>query len=420
MRGYTCTVAGLSCQPLPKGTNLITVDPIDKVTVPGAVIAGQYEVVRTLGEGAMGAVVLARDQALDRAVALKFLKPAVSDLFDSDRRFQQEARLLSRLSHPNVVTIYSFGEDENGVRYIAMEYIEGHTLEPHIEQDFLLPLDDLAHVVDQIASALAEAHDRGVIHRDIKPGNILLTSVGADQRYAKVVDFGLAKASESAAEGFGSSAAVSTQERGLALGTPAYISPEQALGTQVDARADVYGLAALIVRLLTGSLLFPGAQGAAQMLIAHATKPPPPISELGKWRGFEPGSALERVLLRALEKRPAHRYHNISVFSTEFVEAIYALRRAAPVGVFSLTESAALSTVLPDDALEQTLVGTEAAPIVESTATWSQQAVLLVSLDRLWSRDEDLGADEALDVMATVAARLQQAVREAGVEPRAG
>ena len=368
----------------------------------------------------MGAVALARDLALDRAVALKFLKAVVSARFDVDRQFQQEARLLSRLSHSNVVTIYSFGEDDRGVRYIAMEYIEGNTLEPRVERDFLLPLPTTAHVVRQIGSALSEAHARGVIHRDIKPGNILLTSHGDDNHYVKVVDFGLAKASEVASEGMLESLASGTAENGLALGTPAYISPEQATGSRVDHRADIYGLAAVVMRLLTGSLVFPGLSAASELLLAHVTRPPKLLSELGSWRGFEPDSRLERVLSKGLAKKVGERYQSVGHFCSDVVDAIMELEGHAPKELF-LDGGATVERGFTElDALNETMVGDAEAGPLDGPVVWSQTAVLVVILNGIWEQDDSLAAEDAIDVIATLAARLQHAVREAGGRSQGG
>jgi tetratricopeptide (TPR) repeat protein len=368
----------------------------------------------------MGAVVLARDLTLDRAVALKFLKPVVSDRFDGDRRFQQEARLLSRLSHSNVVTVYSFGEDERGVRYIAMEYVEGHTLEPRVEKDFLLPLSVAAHVIRQIGSALAEAHKRGVVHRDVKPGNILLTSQGDDNHYVKVVDFGLAKISEGAPGSASSDAGGTAAEKGMALGTPAYIAPEQALVIRVDHRADIYGLAVVVMRLLTGSHLFPGVTGATDLLVAHVTAPPALLSELGEWRGFRRGSNLEMVLSRGLAKKAEDRYQGVNQFCSALVGGITELQSDSSSEVFVVGDSNVQHEPMEYDAFNATMVGEAFLESDSSPTTWTQTAVLVVALDRLWLEDESLGGEDAIDVVATVAARLQHAVREAGGRSQGG
>lgn len=365
----------------------------------------------------MGAVVLARDLTLDRAVALKFLKPVVSDRLDIDRRFQQEARLLSRLSHSNVVTVYSFGEDERGVRYIAMEYIEGHTLEPCVEKDFLLPLPVASHVIRQIGSALSEAHKRGVVHRDVKPGNILLTSQGDDNHYVKVVDFGLAKISEGASEADGADGGA---EHGLALGTPAYISPEQAIGGRVDHRADIYGLAAVVMRLLTGERLFPGVNGATELLLAHVRTPPGLLSDLGAWRGFLPGSRLEQVLSRGLAKKAEDRYQDVKQFCSALVDGIAEFEPDPSAEVFLVGDAAREREPNELDAFNATLIGQAFIDSESSPTTWTQTAVLVVALDRLWLEDESLGGEDAIDVVATVAARLQHAVREAGGRSQGG
>jgi serine/threonine protein kinase len=262
---------------------------------PGTLIGEHYQVVKLLGQGGMGAVLLVQDRMLGRYLALKVLRPEMSERLESDAHFRQEARMLSRLSHPNIVTIHSFGTTADGMNYITMEYVEGRTLE-----DLALDPQVLAHVIQQVCNGLAEAHSRGIVHRDIKPANILLTSVAGVSHFAKVVDFGLAQIREE--HGDGQRPITLTQENKV-VGTPAYMSPEQAMGRSVDARSDIYSLGVVALEMLTGALPFE-ADTHFQMLSAHCREPPALPSALKPEAGFEVDGPMDTFIARALRKAP--------------------------------------------------------------------------------------------------------------------
>src|SRR6185369_9967286 len=207
---------------------------------------GNYQIEKLLGAGGMGEVYLARDTKLGRLVALKVLP--LPFVVDGDRlsRFQREARALSALNHPNLVTIYEVGEDK-GLHFIAMELVEGKTLSSFRDK---LSLKELLPIIAQVAEALGAAHQAGIIHRDVKPDNVMVRPDG----YAKVLDFGLVKLTEvEPAPG----TAAQTQ-LGIAMGTLAYMSPEQASGEQVDHRTDIWSLGVVIYELATGQKPFTG------------------------------------------------------------------------------------------------------------------------------------------------------------------
>jgi serine/threonine protein kinase len=201
-------------------------------------IAGRYRIERPLGHGAMSTVDLARDLELDREVALKRLAENLSRDDELRARFQREARLAARLAHPNVVRIYDVGEDEDGRPFIAMEYVEGETLAELVARRGPLPAQEVTQLGVQIARALAAAHEAGLVHRDVKPQNLLLQNDGV----LKLGDFGVA---------FGLEGTRLTMA-GTVLGTAAYLAPEQARGEEVTAAADVYGAGAVLYELLTG------------------------------------------------------------------------------------------------------------------------------------------------------------------------
>ncbi len=253
-----------------------------------------YKIEKLLGAGGMGEVYLARDSKLNRLVALKILPWQF--VADSERsaRFQREARALSALNHPNLVTIYEFGE-ANGVHFIAMEFVEGQNLASSQEK---LSLRESLSLVAQIAEALAAAHQAGIVHRDIKPGNITVRPDG----YAKVLDFGLVKLNEVAA----GEDAVSTQV-GIAMGTLFYMSPEQASGEAVDHRTDIWSLGVLLYELVTGSKPFKGETRQATINAILSSEPKAATAIDGTLP-----SDVDLILNKALEKDRELRYQTSS------------------------------------------------------------------------------------------------------------
>jgi serine/threonine protein kinase len=259
---------------------------------------GPYEIVALLGAGGMGEVYRARDPRLERTVAIKILPPQLAQSDAYRQRFQREARAASALSHPNIAHIYDVGEQE-GTHFIAMEFVEGESLSTLVARGPLEP-DRVAEVGAQMASALEEAHSRGIVHRDIKSANAVVSAQGQ----VKVLDFGLARQVRDGAALLDSG--VSTEahtQAGVVLGTVPYMSPEQALGQPVDARTDIFSLGVVLYELATGRLPFTG-NTANQTIdrICHAT--PEPITGLNR----QVPEALERIVAKCLEKDRERRY----------------------------------------------------------------------------------------------------------------
>jgi TolB-like protein/Tfp pilus assembly protein PilF len=266
---------------------------------------GHFEVIEKIGTGGMGVVYKARDLSLDRLVALKFLPPAVSQDEEAVARLVREAQTASALDHPNICTIYEVSQTPEGQMFIAMGYYEGETLAQRLRQG-PLPVATATHVATEVAEGLAKAHRHGVIHRDVKPGNIIFTSEGS----AKILDFGLAK--------FGDSLAL-TRTR-TTVGTINYMSPEQLQGDPVDHRADIWAWGIVFYQMLTGRLPFRGEQHGAVM---HSILNEP--LDLNLLLGGTVPSGLIRILSRALEKSPVERY-------SQMTEALLEIRTAIGTG----------------------------------------------------------------------------------------
>ncbi len=271
--------------PIPHGRRTMAVS---------AKLIGKYEIIQEIGRGGFAVVYQARDVELDRIVALKVLRPALSDDPDFVARFKQEARAVARLQHPNIVIVYDATQID-GQLIIAMQYVEGRTLRDELQAQSLLPLDRTLAILEQIASALDYAHQRGVVHRDVKPANILLEREG-DHLRVKLTDFGLARSLEASPQ--------LTQTLSI-MGTPAYMAPEQ-----LDARkrgditgaTDVYALGVVTYEMLCGHPPFEGETLA--VMRAHAFDQPPSLLESVP----DLGADLDAVVLRALNKTPATRY----------------------------------------------------------------------------------------------------------------
>ncbi|MFT4705402.1 MAG: tetratricopeptide (TPR) repeat protein [Bradymonadia bacterium] len=277
------------------------------------VVADRYHVVELLGAGGIGTVYRAVQHPLEREVALKMLRPEVSQKADMRRRFQREARAVATLSHPNIAAVYDFGVDRTDQLYMAMELVEGESLEQLVARQ-PLTVDVIAAVFSQVLTGLAHAHARGVIHRDIKPANILIARDESGYPHVKIVDFGIASLTGLAGHNDPHSTG-----HGEVVGTPHYMAPEQARGSRhISATADLYALALTLYWALTGDVAFHGAT-PLDILSSQIKDAPPPVVVRA---GLEVSPRIETLIHQALEKKPADRVPSAAAFRTELAAII--------------------------------------------------------------------------------------------------
>jgi serine/threonine-protein kinase len=270
---------------------------VGRILERGQAFADRYEILGTVGQGGMGVVYRARDRHLDEVVALKLLRAeALANEPTLLERFKQEIRLARRITHRNVLRTHDFGE-ANGVPFISMEYLEGVTLKELVRSRGALPLGVALSFAKQMCHGLEAAHAQGVVHRDIKPHNMLILPESGE---LKIMDFGIARPPQIG----GQDPALTTA--GTVMGTPDYMSPEQAQGRPADSRADIYSLGVVLFEALTGKLPFQG-ETATQVVIAHVQQPPPSPRSLNP--RLPP--RLDAAVLRCLEKDPARRWQKV-------------------------------------------------------------------------------------------------------------
>jgi eukaryotic-like serine/threonine-protein kinase len=310
----------------------------------------QYEVGNLLGSGGMGQVYVATDR-MGRKVALKVLAPQLTQDRHHVTRFLQEARAVLALNHPNIVTVYDIGE-AHGIYYIASELIEGETLRVALAGG-ALELGQSLEIASQICTALAAAHDRGIVHRDVKPENVMLRNDG----YVKVLDFGIAKLTEKFGAADGTNAAAGTNletTEGLVIGTAAYMSPEQARGAQVDVRTDVWSCGALFYEMFSGQAPFAGGN-AAEVLAKVLEREPAPLASLVQDLPEE----LQRIVTKALMKDPGDRYATI----TQMLRDLKALQQHLEFSAkLQRLNSAGRGSAQSGNAADAILSGDEHAP----------------------------------------------------------
>lgn len=277
-------------------------DPSFAQGLVGVTLDGRYRLDAVLGEGGMGSVFRATQLAMDRKVAVKLLKPHLTSDRIALERFSREARATLKVDSPHAVKVLDFGVTPLGDYYMVLEYLDGRTVQRELEIDGPFAPARVAHIARQALHALGAAHAQGLIHRDVKPENLLLMRVGADGDYTKILDFGVAKLMQGPA---GDPAQLALTAAGMVFGTPEFMSPEQACGQPLDGRSDLYSLAATMFVMLTGTTLFEGTT-AIEWLTHHARTPAPQLAmvrpELAAYPELD--ALLQRCLAKQREQRP--------------------------------------------------------------------------------------------------------------------
>ena len=311
---------------------------------PPPLLAGRYELQGVLGYGGMAQVFEARQRPFDRKVAIKFMRPEHLTDARLSERFAQEAQTISRLSHPNTVRVYDFGQTRDGVPYMVMEHVEGVTLAQSIQSDGPLAFDQAISYAIQIAQSLGEAHHKGIVHRDLKPDNIMVVRPLGTEPFVKVLDFGIAKLLEPRS---------SWTEVGNILGTPYYMAPEQALQRPIDGRTDLYSLGCCLYEFLIGRPPFSGST-IVEVLMAHQHHEPPQLPERFPTK-------LNELLQSMMNKDPESRPPDTSTFIARLMMSVlHAPQR--PASTFTPTPSIRearpsprLSSTLPMSSIGQLL-----------------------------------------------------------------
>ena len=324
----------------------------------GSVIAGNYHIEKKLGEGGMGAVYLGKHVKMGRKSAIKVMTQSMAHDPDAIARFNREATNAARINHPNVCAIYDFGETTDGLIYLAMEFIEGQSLSDLLEQEGALSPGRAAAIFQQCGDALQAAHDLGIVHRDLKPDNIMLTKGKGGADVVKVVDFGIAKAA-TGEEG------QKVTKTGLVVGTPEYMSPEQLAGDKLDGRSDIYSIALVLYRMLTGTLPFQ-ADNAQEVMIKRLTDEPLPLSAARPDVAFP--EQLQTVMDKALQRMPGERYASAAELARDVAQAVSGMADTAPGP--DTEDATQLMSAQPKTKIAATRVGGgQAAPTVRGQKT---------------------------------------------------
>ena len=316
----------------------------------GKTLAGKYRIDARLNEGGMGTVYRATHVLMEKTVAIKVLRPSLAADEKIVARFSREARAASRISHPNALSVTDFGEDDNGIVFLVMEFLSGRTLKQVIRDEGPLPLTRVVEIIRQVGDALNAAHAQGVVHRDLKSDNIMLIDTMAGD-HAKVLDFGIAKINEPD----GNRDTGSLTAPNLVIGTPQYMSPEQcSQDSEIDARTDIYSLGVILYEMLVGHVPFT-ADSPTMVMMKHLQEPVPSVLEE---RSDLPAS-IGRVIARAMAKLPGNRYQTIA----ELIEDLTIASGTAQFAPVPAGQPPQMSAPVSDDQDEVTMVRPREEPL---------------------------------------------------------
>lgn len=329
----------------------------------GQVVADQFRILERVGAGGMGAVYRAVQPEMNRFVAVKILHARYLERPDLVSRFRREAKAMSHLSHPNTAKVFLAGQFDDGTLYYVMEYLEGRTLEQTVRAQGPMQALRMIRIMVPICGALEEAHRAGIIHRDLKPENIFLTEHGGIKDFPKLLDFGLAKVTEKQM-GPGS---VQLTRRGMVFGTREFMSPEQALGDELDARSDIYSLGVVMYEALTGKLPF-RVSGNDNYLAVQVRSDPIPVGE--RVSGIRVPDVVGSVVMKAIERDPGARPSTAFALQIALEAAHESLAESIESGSLSLRPASEASVMRPlqlhneeDEASRPTDIDHSKAPI---------------------------------------------------------
>jgi serine/threonine protein kinase len=330
----------------------------------GEVISGRYRIEAELGVGGMGAVYRAEHTLMRKRVAVKVLHPEMTRLPEVVARFEREAMAAAHIEHPNVAAATDFGKLDDGSFFLVLEFVEGVSLRDLIHEG-PLPPQRAVHIARQVAAALVRAHGLGIVHRDLKPENVMLVERDGDKDFAKVLDFGIAKVPVAQFEKREGDRHKTLTRVGMVYGTPEYMAPEQALGQEVDARADLYALGIMLYEMLAGRRPFE-SDNPVTLLGMQVTKAPPPFDEINPDLHIPPD--LEALVMELIEKEAARRPTDARQVLDALEQLEATMRRGMPSSTVIRAVQPAVADAVTHPALEPPDVSRQAAP---RTGTWS-------------------------------------------------
>ena len=374
-------------------------DSCGQAVVAPKLMFGDYEATEIIGEGGMGRVYKAIQRRLNRAVCIKTLLPQFASDAETSKRFAKEATTTAALSHPNIVSIFDVGETPEGVAYMVMELIDGRPLRAVLRDEAPLQAGRAVQLMDQVLSALAEAHTHGVVHRDLKPANVLVVAQRDGAELCKLLDFGIARVTKE------------TDERltrtGMMVGTPGYMAPEQIVGDEVDHRADLYAAGAIFYELLSGARVFTAENDLDRFKKVLMEDPPAPSS---RTKAAVP-AALDAVCLKALRRSAAERYQSAGEFRDALAQALRSQTASSGSNAFGgQIDRSPIATLVSPDGTSDTNSRALLAAALTASDEW-ERSRLIDPLERVLR--EALAAGD-IKVLRTTVSALQEELKAKG------